>query len=247
MKCQRCKEREANVQIMQQISGKKPQTFLLCDVCARELGISMPTFPMTGKISSNPFAAMSNVFQSNLGLGAEEANLKPAFRCDRCKMTFEEFKKAGFLGCPNCYETFASQLDPIFCRTQMGKKHVGRKIGSKSNKGSADEKTAEDICGIDLTGAGDLQGADADEDGKNTKANKPSGKPVKKRKLSDKGAEPSSFDDESEELIALERQHMDRLIEKKKMELAEAVSAEDYCLAAKIRDEITALSKKIAG
>ena len=42
MKCQRCKEREANVKIMKQTSGKAPQMLMLCDECARALGISMP-------------------------------------------------------------------------------------------------------------------------------------------------------------------------------------------------------------
>lgn len=196
MKCQRCKEREANVQIMQQIAGKKPQTFLLCDVCARELGISMPTFPMTGKISPNPFSVMGNIFESDFGLGADKTGELPAQRCSQCGMTFEEFKKTGLLGCPQCYEAFSSQTDPVFCRTQMGKKHVGRKLGIKSTK-SPDEKL-------------------------------------------DKPAPEA----ESEELAALEKQHMDRLIEEKKAELSAALSAEDYLAAAKIRDEIIVLSRK---
>ena len=45
MKCQRCKEREANVQIIQQTNGKKPQVIMLCDVCAKELGIFVQPSP----------------------------------------------------------------------------------------------------------------------------------------------------------------------------------------------------------
>lgn len=244
MKCQRCKEREASVQIVQQISGKKPQTFMLCDVCARELGISIPTFPMTGSFSSNPFAIMGNVFQSNFGLGADDMSVKPADRCSQCKMTFEEFKKTGFLGCPHCYETFSAQMDPVFVRTQMGSKHVGRKLGHKSGKNGGNEaspdknhpaaETAPDASSRSGTGAGSGKGTEG------------SGavKPGRKKKAAARDPAADSAGNGSEELIALERQHLERLIEEKKAAMAKAVTAEDYLLAAKLRDEITELTGK---
>lgn len=248
MKCQRCKEREANVQIMQQISGKKPQTFYLCDVCARELGISMPSFPMTGKMASNPFALLGNMFQSNLGLGAEEISEKPSVRCGQCDMTFEEFKKTGFLGCPSCYEAFSCQMDPVFFRTQMGNKHAGRKPGSKSNKSSTDQAAPEDIIEIDFSDNGNLQGNEVKTSKTDSSdAETSAGKPVKKRKISARQSPPAPIDGESEELIALEKQHINRLVEEKKTELAAAVSVEDYLKAAKIRDEISALLKTKEG
>ena len=71
MKCQRCKEREATVQIMQQIAGKKPQTFFLCETCAREMGISIPSFTKTGKAEGNPFASIWNLFPGSFDIGAE--------------------------------------------------------------------------------------------------------------------------------------------------------------------------------
>lgn len=256
MKCQRCKEREANVQIMQQIAGKKPQTFMLCDVCARELGISMPTFPMNGKVSSNPFTVMGNIFQSSFGLGADEISEKPVCRCSKCKMTFEEFKRTGYLGCPSCYEAFASQMDPVFTRTQMGKKHVGRKPGSKSAKELPDD-TSSDVTGeidtVDVKST-DVEAKETKEmkeikDNTDTaKGKKPAAKkPDKKGKTSARDSSKVRSDDESEELDALEKQHMNRLIDKKKAELAAAVTAEDYLKAAKIRDEIAALNNKKEG
>src|ERR1035437_4429057 len=157
MKCQRCKEREANVQIMQQSSGKMPQTFMLCDVCARELGISLPSFPVTGKVSSNPFVTLSNIFQASIGLGNGEVNEMPVSRCSQCNVTFDDFKKTGFLGCPHCYEAFAAKMDPVFLRTQMGKKHEGRRLGVKSIKVHNDEQSLETACGIELTDSKESQ------------------------------------------------------------------------------------------
>ena len=250
MKCQRCKEREANVQIMQQIAGKKPQTFMLCDVCARELGISMPTFPMTGKVSSNPFAVMGNIFQSNFGLGADEVSEKPVCSCSKCKMTFEEFKRTGYLGCPTCYEAFASQMDPVFTRTQMGKKHIGRKPGSKSAREPADDNSSDVTCDIENTDikSTDLEAEETKDNTDTAKLKKPAArKPDRKGKVSVRDSSKARSDDESEELDALEKQHMDRLLEKKRSELAAAVAAEDYLKAAKIRDEIAALNNKKEG
>jgi len=248
MKCQRCKEREANVQIMQQISGKKPQTFYLCDVCARELGISMPSFPMTGKMSSNPFALLGNMFQSNLGLGADEISEKPSVRCSQCNMTFDEFKKTGFLGCPSCYEAFSCQMDPVFSRTQMGNKHAGRKPGSKSLKSSPDQTAPEDNIEIDLTDNISMHGKEEKTPKMDGSDAQPSvSKPAKKRKIAARQTPPVMPDGESEELIALEKQHIDRLIEEKRGELSAAVSVEDYLKAAKIRDEISVLLKSKEG
>jgi protein arginine kinase activator len=234
MKCQRCKEREATVQIMQQIGSKKAQTFYLCEVCARELGITMPAFPKIGKMTSNPFSAAGNVFQSSFGFGAEEVKTKQTERCDQCGLTFEEFRKSGYLGCTGCYEAFAHLMDPVFVRTQMGKKHMGRKLGHRSDKGIGDDKekrssTAEAAAKI-KNESGEAAGTSA-----------------RKRKLTAREPAAAISAEESEELIALEKQHLENLLKEKKDALAKAVAAEEYMTAAKIRDEIADLNKKKEG
>ena len=239
MKCQRCKEREATVQIMQQIGGKKAQTFYLCEVCAKELGITMPAFPKIGKMTSNPFAAMGNVFQSNFGFGADEANTKQTERCDQCGLTFEDFRKTGYLGCPGCYEAFAHLMDPVFVRTQMGKKHMGRKLGHRSEKGLGEEKDKRSA------------GAEGTSGTKKESGTAVSGQvPVngtRKRKAVGKAPVPDTTAEESEELKILEKQHLENLLKEKKEALAKAVAAEDYMTAAKIRDEIADLAGKKEG
>ena len=235
MKCQRCKEREATVQIMQQIGGKKAQTFYLCEVCARELGITMPAFPKMGKLTTNPFAAMGNVFQSSFGFGADETGIKQSERCGQCGLTFDDFRKSGYLGCPGCYEAFAQLMDPVFVRTQMGKKHMGRKLGHRSEKGAGDEK--------DRHSSGDVESAAGSE--VKTGASPVNGS--RKRKAAAKVPAEDTSAEESEELIALEKQHLGNLLKEKKEAMAKAVAAEDYKTAAKIRDEIADLTKKKEG
>lgn len=239
MKCQRCKEREATVQIMQQIGGKKAQTFYLCEVCARELGITMPAFPKIGKMTTNPFAAMGNVFQSSFGFGADEVNTKQTERCDRCGLTFEDFRKSGYLGCPGCYEAFAHLMDPVFVRTQMGKKHMGRKLGHRSEKGLSDEK--------ENRSSGTEETSKVRADSEAAVSGQVSVNGTRKKKLNGKAPVRDTTAEESEELIALEKQHLENLLKEKKEALARAVAAEDYMTAAKIRDEIADLTGKKEG
>lgn len=252
MKCQRCKEREASVQIIQQTTGKKPQTFILCDVCASELGISIPKIAIPGKLNTNPFSSMGNVFQSNFGLGAEEMNIQQTLNCDQCGMTFDEFKKTGFLGCSHCYEAFASQMDPVFCRTQMGKKHVGRKLGRKPGKGQAEKFSIGDFSEMEWTqteGAMNqtVRGRDSDDELSVVDSEKSTEKikTPSKKKVQRAGSHADPNIEASEALLVLEKQHTKRLIEEKKAELSAAVSAEDYLNAAKIRDELDDIMKKM--
>ena len=82
MKCQRCKEREANVKIMKQTTGKAPQMLMLCDECARELGIAMPGNLMGGGLFGSalggalgsmpsPLDMFASAFEAPFGLGLE--------------------------------------------------------------------------------------------------------------------------------------------------------------------------------
>jgi len=132
MKCQRCKEREANVKIMKQSTGKPPQMLLLCDVCAREMGLTMPG-TMDGP-GTSAFDALAGAFMAPLGLGFQEFETQKPLCCPTCGLTREEFQQNGIFGCSDCYDVFAELADPIFCRTQMGSAHKGRKLGKKSRK-----------------------------------------------------------------------------------------------------------------
>ena len=259
MKCQKCKEREANVQIVQQELGKKPQTFMLCDVCAREMGISIPTFTSPVKLN-NPFAVMGNAFQTTFGIGADDIQRRRTTRCARCNLSFDEFRKTGFLGCPDCYEAFGTQLDPVFCRTQMGKKHLGRKLGEKV-KPSSKKRAEEEACTQDdrIEGIG-LSVCDSDapnlfsksdsaDIGTNTSNTEFSGEvssvshaePDPKAESHDHAEEKPAG---SDELSSMEKKHRMAMLTHKTDELKAAVEREDYLTAARLRDEITELKMR---
>ena len=65
-----------------------------------------------------------------LGLGAsqeiEQASGGSDLRCPRCGFTQADFKKAGRLGCPDCYTTFSEALESLLKTMHKGTRHVGK-------------------------------------------------------------------------------------------------------------------------
>ena len=225
MKCQRCKEREANVKIMKQTSGKAPQMLMLCDECARALGISMPGSLMGGGLfggalgsalgnplggnmgglgsGMNPLDILASAFEAPFGLGLEGVMDPVSTKvCPTCGLSLAEFTKSGFLGCPDCYQAFSERIDPVFMRTQMGMKHVGRLPG-------------KDGEAVDIS--------DTPE----------------KTKLREVETEADVY----LENLSEEEKAKKRLIQEKEKLLKKAVEEEEYLEAAKLRDEISALKK----
>ena len=115
MLCCVCKEKEATVHLTQ-IAGEKMQKVDLCEDCAKTKGV-------------NDLTSFS-VADLLLGLGAsqeiEQAGGGAGVRCARCGFTQADFKKAGRLGCPECYKTFAEALEGLLKTMHKGTRHVGK-------------------------------------------------------------------------------------------------------------------------
>ena len=115
MVCCICKEREAKVHLTQ-IVGEKMQKVDLCEECAKQKGVNDPTgFSLADLL---------------LGLGAaqemEQAVGSPEIKCPHCGFTQADFKKAGRLGCSECYETFREGLEGLLKSMHKGIKHTGK-------------------------------------------------------------------------------------------------------------------------
>jgi len=115
MLCCICKEKEATVHLTQ-IAGDKMQKVDLCEGCAKTKGVNDPTgFSLADLL---------------LGLGAsqeiEQAGGGAGLKCPACRFTQADFKKAGRLGCPACYQTFAEPLEGLLKTMHKGTRHVGK-------------------------------------------------------------------------------------------------------------------------
>jgi protein arginine kinase activator len=64
------------------------------------------------------------------GLGAaqeiEQASAGGEIRCPHCGFTQADFKKAGRLGCSECYKVFAEGLESLLKTMHKGTRHVGK-------------------------------------------------------------------------------------------------------------------------
>ena len=115
MMCCVCKEKEATVHYTQ-IAGDKIQKVDLCEACAKSKGVNDPMgFSLADLL---------------LGLGASQEIEQSAggseLKCTRCGFTQADFKKAGRLGCPECYQTFSEALGGLLKTMHKGTRHVGK-------------------------------------------------------------------------------------------------------------------------
>src|SRR5437588_8883577 len=115
MLCGICKQKEATVHLTQ-IANDKMQKVDLCEDCAKTKVVNYPSgFSLADLL---------------LGLGAYQENEQAAggveIKCPRCGFTQADFKKAGRLGCPECYKTFSEALDGLLKTMHKGTRHVGK-------------------------------------------------------------------------------------------------------------------------
>jgi protein arginine kinase activator len=115
MLCCVCKEKEATVHLTQ-IAKEQMQKVDLCEECAKQKGVNDP--------------AGFSLADLLLGLGAsqeiEQAGGGVETKCPTCGFTQADFKKAGRLGCADCYITFAEGLEGLLKTMHKGTRHMGK-------------------------------------------------------------------------------------------------------------------------
>lgn len=118
MKCQRCHVNEASVKIMRIVNGEKQELYL-CEECAKEesaFSFSNQGFSVSDFLSSfMGFSPTKPVYDKEL------VDLK----CDKCNMTWSEFRKTSRLGCDQCYEVFKDKLMPMIRQIHGHSEHQG--------------------------------------------------------------------------------------------------------------------------
>lgn len=114
MKCQCCK-RSATIHITEIHNGQRVETHL-CEECAQQQGVAVK--------NQIPINELLSTLLSVQGIGEGEslnaADTSEDVVCPDCGMTFDKFRKEGLLGCPNDYEIFGKQLEPMIENAQGG-------------------------------------------------------------------------------------------------------------------------------
>jgi len=115
MLCMICKQNAAQVHLTQIVDDKIKKVDL-CEECAKHKGIS-----------DAPGFAIADLL---LGLGASQEMAQAGggedLKCPVCGFTGADFKKAGRLGCSQCYLTFAESLENLLKTMHKGTRHIGK-------------------------------------------------------------------------------------------------------------------------
>lgn len=118
MKCDMC-DNEAAVFLTQIVDGKMTQVNL-CEKCSKEKGVTDPTgFQLADFLIGTAGAKKAQAAV------AEDDTLA----CSECGFTRAHLKKIGRLGCPECYHTFAADLENMLRAMHKGTRHIGKVPG----------------------------------------------------------------------------------------------------------------------
>ncbi len=115
MLCQKCKKNTATVFCKENINGHITE-YSLCPECAAEMQIGNP-FSI---FEDDPISSLFSSFMTQPKITHDEK------KCPLCASSFKELVATGKVGCPKCYEVFASELAPTIRQLHAGAKSRGR-------------------------------------------------------------------------------------------------------------------------
>lgn len=135
MQCKRCNKNEAKIHFAKIINNQTTE-FHLCEFCAKEMNI----------MGANHEFHLENLIA---GL-APEPDAAPAVdessrtACSSCGLTAGQFKRAGRLGCPRCYDTFHDELVPLLRKIHGSAHHTG-KVPMKAGESAPAQSRIRDV------------------------------------------------------------------------------------------------------
>lgn len=120
MRCEDCQSKEATVHYQEIVDGNYSEIHL-CDECAKKKGLdTIHIFPPLG---------LANLLAGLVELDKEFPKERGVTtRCERCGLTYTEFKERGRVGCSHCYEAFESQMRHILRKIHGNIQHTGKLI-----------------------------------------------------------------------------------------------------------------------
>lgn len=115
MKCDRC-DRQATVHLIEIQAGQKLEKHL-CEQHATEEGVAV-------KVQNTPIQLLEKFVLKNAAAPTVTAQ---TMTCGSCGLTYDQFRKTGLLGCPECYTAFEAALMPLLERAHEGaERHLGK-------------------------------------------------------------------------------------------------------------------------
>lgn len=115
MLCEKCKLRDATVHLTEMHKNVKSEIHI-CELCARDFGLN-------NKISN--FSLSLPDMLTFLDIDDLDSG-NDTYVCATCGMNYLDYRKAGKLGCSNCYRDLKSTLNSIIYSYHGNKRHVGK-------------------------------------------------------------------------------------------------------------------------
>ncbi|MBR1797507.1 MAG: hypothetical protein IJ757_05825 [Clostridiales bacterium] len=208
MKCSRCGAQIGN-------SYAKINGNLLCENCSRELKID-EIFRRQSSVFDQAFP-MLDVFPGTFAAGTDLDFANAKIRCARCGTTLRDIEASGQLGCIECYNTFNESILKHILKRQGSSEYMGRKPGESSQinpevKPESDSDMKQSNI-VEATSTPDTKPAATKQEASETQA--------------------------ADILDRIRNTELGKLTEDELQDgMMKAAAAEDYALAAKLRDEL---------
>ncbi|MBP1762032.1 MAG: hypothetical protein H6Q64_1574 [Firmicutes bacterium] len=119
MYCEECKQKPAAVHLTQVYNGNIIQSHL-CEECAAKKGGFI--FDPGNKFSIPNL--LSSIFGNSYGIDPNP--MTEIKTCPGCGMNFNDIRKTGKLGCNQCYQIFAKEMEPTLRRIHGNSQHIGK-------------------------------------------------------------------------------------------------------------------------
>ena len=124
MLCSNCKKNTANFYYKYK-HGSETVELHLCEQCAKKLGY----------IANDSHSIDFNDMLSNFfTFPVVKTKTVPTVKCTSCGETYDEFKKTGKLGCPDCYGVFSDTLETVLGNIQSSLLHKGKIPGDRGEE-----------------------------------------------------------------------------------------------------------------
>jgi protein arginine kinase activator len=114
--CDKCGEREAEMQVTK-IVGGEINHLNLCYECASELA---------QELAFNILSELPKFLKDFLDFPLISETSFELKKCPNCGLSLKEFQEKGRLGCAQCYDVFSSELIPLIRKVHGSSVHRGK-------------------------------------------------------------------------------------------------------------------------
>ena len=126
MICDECGVNNATIKLMTIVNGERRERNL-CTACMAKLKKNFQAIDL-----SSLAGLLGGFLQAAQKQGHETEEPALDITCPQCGMTYETFKKTGFLGCAGCYQAFRAPLSAMLTRVHGNTRHTGRVPGGQT-------------------------------------------------------------------------------------------------------------------